>query len=148
MTKSKHPLFKMWCRLRNYYTNPNNSHYKYYGGRGLEMSSEWMNNFYQFAHDIEALGPRPPDGILDRRDNDQGHNASNCFWGNPHDNCNNRQTSMMVTYQGRTQSLADWSTELGIKHRTLWSRLKPRQGLSAYSVDEAFTKPINRHYNK
>ena len=55
---------------------------------------------------------------------------------------------MMVTYQGRTQSLADWSTELGLNHRTLWSRLKPRKGLKAYTVKEAFETPLYCGYKK
>ena len=149
MTKSKHPLFQQWCRIRNLYNNPNNAQYKYYGGRGLKLSKAWDNDFWNFAEDIEAMGPKPhPDAILDRKDNDLGHSKRNCFWGNKHDNANNRQTNMMVTYKGRTQSLADWATELGVNHRMLWSRLNPRKGLKAYTVKEAFETPLTYGHKK
>lgn len=141
MLKSHHPLFKKWCAIRNLYNNPNNRHYKYYGGRGLKLSTSWDTDFWTFVEDIESLGPRPnPDAILDRKNNNLGHSKRNCFWGNRHDNSNDRQSNMMVTYQGRTQSLADWSTELGINHRTLWSRLHDR----GYTVKQAFTRSL--HY--
>jgi hypothetical protein len=104
------------------------------------MSKSWMMSFERFCEDIEALGPKPSsDAILDRRNNDKGHSKSNCFWGTRIGNANNRQTNMMVTYQGRTQSLADWSKELRVNHRTLWSRLHDR----GYTTKEAFNLPLN-----
>jgi hypothetical protein len=140
MTKSKHPLFKMWCSLRNVYTNPNNCQYKYYGGRGLTMSRDWMMSFEQFCEDIESYGPKPyKRSILERKNVNKGHSRSNCQWATRKINANHRRSNWQVTYQGRTQSLADWSRELGINHRTLWSRLYDR----GYTVKETFTRPLH-----
>ena len=140
MGVASHKWYGWWNSIKNSYTNPNNNNYPCYGGRGLTMSREWFYNFEQFVQDVEALGPKPSTNtILERIDNNKGHSRNNCRWATKKENANNRRNNMLVKYQGRTQSLADWSRELGIKHKTLWCRLHDR----GYTVKEAFSLPLN-----
>lgn len=120
----KHPLWRRWANLRNQCNNERNYNWKYYGGRGITYPKRW-DNFENFVNDIEStIGPIPFKGAhLDRKNNDRGYSRNNICWSTPRENSNNRQTNHMVTYQGRRQTLADWSRETGIPFRTLWSRL-------------------------
>lgn len=51
---------------------------------------------------------------------------------------NNRKDNRMITFNGKTQCMADWSRELGIKQATLSSRINDR----GWSIEKAFTTPI------
>ena len=43
-----------------------------------------------------------------------------------------------ITFQGKTQSLTEWSIELGYKHVTLYARLR-----AGWCIDRAFTVPVD-----
>ena len=45
----------------------------------------------------------------------------------------NKRNNRVITYDGRTQILAQWARELGIHHATIRNRL-----LKGWSVKEAF----------
>ena len=54
---------------------------------------------------------------------------------------NNRKNTLFLTYQGITLPLTVWSDRLGINRHTLRDRVTRR----GWSVEDAFTKPIQRH---
>lgn len=136
---TKHPLWKRWLSFRNWCNNPNNYHYKYYGGRGLGYDPRW-DDFETFVFDIEStIGPLPGPGLmLDRIDNDQGYFLGNLRWANSKENYRNKQNNLMVTYQGQTLALAEWCEKLGLNLRTVWSRIKDYN----MTPEEALTRPI------
>ena len=61
--------------------NPNNSMYKYYGGRGIKVCAEWqdVDKFKSWAlangYDIHASRRQC---TIDRIDNDKGYSPDNC----------------------------------------------------------------------
>lgn len=72
------PVYKSWQDAKARCTNPNNSHWEYYGGRGVEMVKEWMDSFEKFyAH----IGPKPSERhTLDRVDPDGNYAPGNVRW--------------------------------------------------------------------
>jgi hypothetical protein len=123
----QHPLWRRWANLRNQCNNENNHSWKYYGARGISYPKRW-DDFATFVEDVEStIGPLPFKGAhFDRKNNDTSYSLRNIQWSSPKENYNNRQTNHMVTYKGRKQTLAEWSRELGIPLRTMWSRLMDR----------------------
>ena len=71
-------------------TNPNDTHYKYYGGRGITVCGEWLDvtNFVAWA---EATHPNIEGLSLDRIDNDKGYSPENCRWADRSMQCVNQR---------------------------------------------------------
>ena len=68
----------IWKSMKQRTTNPNCSTYHHYGGRGIEMCPEWLNDFGRFLADV---GPRPSQQhSIDRINNDGNYEPSNIRW--------------------------------------------------------------------
>lgn len=105
--------------------------YKNYGGRGIEVDSRWHGSPALFFQD---MGPKPEGGTLERRNNDDGYNPSNCYWATMSDQQNNKRTSRKLTSGGITLTVAQWARQLGI------NRESPRWRLAnGWSVDDAMS---------
>lgn len=84
------------------------------------MCDRWIESFENFYAD---MGARPgPEFTMERIDNDGPYSPENCRWADRIDQANNRSNGVTLTHQGRTQTLAQWSKESGIKYGTLWFR--------------------------
>jgi hypothetical protein len=120
--------------MRERCNNPNKDNYSYYGGRGITVAPEW-DSFWKF---VEDMGPKPdPSYQLDRVDSNGSYCKSNCRWVSARDNQNNRPTyNVTVTYNGRTQSIAQWARECGLRYRTLYHRIN-----RGWELERALTWP-------
>jgi hypothetical protein len=132
---SKRPrIYTTWCDMRNRCNNPNNRSYHKYGGRGIRVCDRW-NEFSRFAEDMGE--PPAPHYQLERIDNNGNYEPSNCRWATPKEQARNRRSSRLLTFQGRTQTLAAWCHELGLKHSTVVMRLTQYN----WSVAKALSTP-------
>src|ERR1700740_3760518 len=72
------PEYLAWDGAIQRCTNPNHPGYKHYGGRGIVMCEEWMNDFTLF---FQSLGSRPSLlHSLDRINNEGNYEPGNCRW--------------------------------------------------------------------
>ena len=72
-----HRLYKTWNGMMQRCHNPNNTKYKDYGGRGINVCERWkdIKNF------IDDMYPTFIDGLeLDRKNNNKGYSLDNCRW--------------------------------------------------------------------
>lgn len=87
-TDGRHPLYGTWCNMKQRCYNPANPAYKYYGGRGISICAEWVNDFAKFRDDI---GTKPsPIHSIDRIDPDGNYEPANCRWATPKQQAENR----------------------------------------------------------
>ena len=64
-------------------TNPKNKSYPNYGGRGINIASNWRNSFKAF---IDHIGLRPNNTYsIDRINNDIGYIPGNVRWATTHE---------------------------------------------------------------
>lgn len=117
---SKHPLFGIWSNMISRCYDQHNHAYKNYGGRGIYVCSEWINNPVQFISD---MSPRPPGLDLDRIDNNGNYSKSNCRWATRKEQATNRRSTRLVEFNGETNSILEWSRITGINRRTIAQRL-------------------------
>lgn len=118
MKKTKE--WKTWSSMRERCLNPNHRFYYSYGGRGITICKRWdkFENFYS------DMGNRPSGNYsLDRRDNNKGYSPSNCYWATKLEQGNNRRTNKIVTHAGKSQTVAQWARELGIRPLCIHRRL-------------------------
>lgn len=117
--------------MRRRCNNPRDADYESYGGRGISVCERWKNDFWAF---VEDMGERPGGCSLDRVNNDGNYSPENCRWATPLEQSNNTRSAILVTYEGKTQSISAWAREKGLSIQTLAGRLR-----KGWSIEKAFT---------
>jgi hypothetical protein len=127
------PEYVTWrCMLRRC-TNRKHEQWKNYGGRGITVCERWrkFENFYA------DMGERPSrQHSIDRIDNSVGYSPENCRWALPREQSRNTRVNRLLTHDGETLTLTDWSKRKRIGDGTIRQRL--RRG---WSTERALTMP-------
>lgn len=132
----KHPLYHVWWSMQQRCSNRADPAYYRYGGRGIRVCDRWQGAF-GFVNFIADMGERPSvKHSLDRRDNDKGYSPDNCRWATARDQAHNMRTNVNLTVDGRTQCIAAWAEETGLKRGTIQWRIK-----HGWSHESAVTTP-------
>ncbi len=110
---------------------PKHKSYPDYGGRGIRICAEWIDDFDRFIAD---MGPRPSlKHSIDRIDNNGHYEPGNCQWATRIQQMGNRSMAVQITFDGRTMCMAAWAREVSISGKALKYRLEN------WTVEEALT---------
>lgn len=128
-------MHNSWSAMLNRCEHINNKNYDLYGGRGIRVCDEWHK--WEVFRDW-ALNNGYNDGLtIDRIDRNGNYEPSNCRWVTMDVQANNKSNNKYITYQGRTQSLADWCRELDLDY----DRTKARLNSCNMTTEQAFELP-------
>jgi hypothetical protein len=131
-------LYRVWEGMRRRCNDPKFPSYENYGGRGITVCEEWLNNASAFIQWAKNNGYKK--GLsIDRIDVNGNYEPSNCRWVNAKQQANNRRNNVFITHNSRTQTIAEWENELGFKPGVIGKRL--RKGIC---IKDAITKPLRR----
>lgn len=109
-----------WSRIHGRCNNPKDKAFKYYGARGIRVSSAW-DTFEPFLRDI---GRAPtPKHTLERIDNSRGYEPGNVRWATMHEQLRNTRASHFVTAFGQRRVLTDWAHDFEMPVATLRHRI-------------------------
>lgn len=134
--RSNHDLHRIWANMKQRCNNPNNTHYKWYGGRGIQVCERW-NQFLNFVAD---MGPRPTSAhTIDRIDNEKNYSPENCRWATRKQQGANRRGLHILEYNGERLMVTQWADRIGIVYVGILNRLK-----RGWSVERAVTTPSLR----
>lgn len=127
--------YTVWHGMLSRCRNRLDPTYRNYGARGITVCRRWCLSFENFFAD---MGPRPsPSHTLDRfPDNNGNYEPGNVRWATLIEQANNKRTTRLITYEGTTLSVSQWSRVLGISPQGLFYRLSTR------SVKSALTDPV------
>lgn len=90
---SSHYLYELWTNIKKRCLNAKTPNYHRYGGRGISISSDWVDDFPRFAEYIlDNLGERPDGMSLDRIDNNGNYEEGNIRWATAKQQANNRSS--------------------------------------------------------
>lgn len=114
-------LYHIYYKMKTRCYNKHHISYKDYGGRGIKICNEWLNDFMKFYNWAIANGYN--DNLtIDRIDVNGNYEPSNCRWADRTTQSNNTRRCIYITYNGKTQTIAQWAEELGINYNTLRAR--------------------------
>lgn len=127
----EYSIYDSWRGMLRRCENPHADSYKYYGLRGISVCEEWhdFKNFYDWA----LKNGWAPGLSIDRICTNDGYYPGNCRWADRTTQANNRSNSKIIEYNGRTQTLAEWCTELNLSYRKTYMRL-----YNGWSVERSF----------
>lgn len=122
--------YRAWKSMMARCETASASHFEYYGGRGIKVCERW----HRFENFIEDMGECPPEMSLDRIDTNGNYEKTNCRWATREQQCNNKRDNHNLTWNGKTHTLKQWSTILGINYSTIRARVN-----RGWDVDRVLT---------
>lgn len=114
-------IYSVYRSMKSRCYSKGNKSYYLYGGKGIIICDEWLNDKDKF---IEwALNNGYKEGLtIDRIDGDKGYKPSNCRWVDRYVQNNNTNRNRLVTYNGETHSLAEWARIVGLSYKAIAHR--------------------------
>jgi DNA-binding CsgD family transcriptional regulator len=89
------PEYITWASMKVRCYKPSNKNYVNYGGRGITVCPEWLDDFEAF---LAYMGPRPsPKHSIDRIDNDGNYEPGNVRWADRYVQSRNRRPQLRET---------------------------------------------------
>lgn len=135
-------LYKRYYHIKERCYNPNSKSYHRYGGRGIKMCDEWLQNYENFEKWALSHGFMP-ELAIDRIDNDGNYSPDNCRFVTLKENNQKRRTAVYYTINGETKNLQQWCDYYKINRGTVITRLE-----HGYDIIDALTKPIKGERNR
>lgn len=132
-------LYSVWNMMKQRCGNPNNDAYEHYGGRGISVCDEWKNDYETFRswaieNGYDPHSDRHHSCTIDRIDVNGNYEPNNCRWVSAEIQANNSRRNHTIDAFGRTQTLAEWGKETGVKPSTIAFRLR-----SGWDTETALT---------
>jgi len=137
--ESKTPTWSVWVGLRSRCSNPNNSKYPNYGGRGVTFCERWK----EYSNFLEDMGRRPSSEYsIDRIDVNGNYEPSNCRWTTAKVQARNKTTTLFVRFKGVDRKLTELCEELGIRYKYVHGRVR-----KGHNLEVIITRAIELSYN-
>lgn len=133
------PEYRAWVGLKQRCLNTKNPRYENYGGRGIKVHPDWVNDFGRFLKDV---GARPSNKhSLDRINNDGNYEPGNAKWATDIEQTNNQSRSVRFTRNdGSMISLRDAVELSGLTKAAIHLRIKRLN----MSIDDAMSIPLGQ----
>ena len=142
---SRARLYYVWSNMIARCSNPKNIGYSSYGGRGIKVCDEWLNDFQAFhdwaiANGYDETAPRG-ECTIDRIDNDGSYCPENCRWTTAKVQANNTRRTRFIEFDGECLSVSEWARRLGMNQSTLSMRINKY----GWSADKALRKEVRNY---
>lgn len=130
-------LHKIWESMHARCEYEKHPYFSDYGGRGITVCEEWKE-FIPFRDWATANG-YADNLTIDRKDHNGDYSPENCRWTTMKEQQNNKRSNHLVTLNGVSRTITEWSEILGIKKTTIKERLR-----CGWTDEQALTTPVRK----
>jgi hypothetical protein len=126
-----------WINMRDRCSNPKNTHWKMYGGRGITVCQRWQRSFHNFYADMG-----PSNGLtIERIDVNGNYEPDNCKWIPASEQAWNKTNSRKIIAFGEEKLFIEWARFLDIDASLLHYHLRTGKTME-YIIEER--KPVKK----
>lgn len=130
-------LYGIWCKMKDRCLREKNPAYKWYGGRGITICKEWLDDFTNFYN--WSMQNFYDDNLsIDRIDVNGNYEPDNCRWIPLEEQALNTRNTKFLTYKGETKTVSEWCEITGIKKTTMLNRIR-----LGFTPEECIELPIH-----
>lgn len=115
-------LYNIYYGMKCRCYNKNYKYYEYYGGRGIKVCDEWLNDFQVF-YDWAINNGYKENLTIDRINTNGNYEPDNCCWVDRKQQTRNRRNTKRIEYHGEIKPLAEWCELLGFEYSTIYDRI-------------------------
>lgn len=131
---SKTRLYKIYNKIKERCYTPSCERYKNYGGRGIVMCKEWLDDFMSF-HEWAVNNGYEDHLSIERIDIDGNYCPENCKWITMKEQAYNKQNTFWVEYNGEHISLSKLLKQLGLYNKM--GAIKKRMSVNGIPLEDA-----------
>lgn len=143
------PVYRVWASIVQRTTNPKNSQWEYYGGRGIVLCEKWKA-FEGFWDDMRQ--GYSPELSIERRDVDKGYDKSNCYWAEiatqQHNKRKQKNRSSMFLGVGFHKTSGKWQAQIAKNKVTTYLGLFTSEIAAATAYDNVAEELYGDRPNK
>ena len=115
-------IYNTYCNMKKRCYFSGSINFKDYGGRGITICNEWLEDFMNFYNWAMANGY--DDSLtIDRIDVNGNYEPSNCRWVTAPQQRRNKRTNHYITINGVKKPLYEWCNIYGIYPSSVYRRI-------------------------
>lgn len=141
--RNKYPHYKriysIYDGMRKRCYRKNKDNYEHYGGRGITICDEWLNDFMSFYNWAINNGYQD-DLTIDRIDNDGNYEPDNCRWATWEEQFYNKSDTVYITIDGESKTILEWCKISGLTYSAFWQRYNK----AGMTTKEELLKPLKQ----
>lgn len=116
-------LYDIYRGIKRRCLNPKFKHYKDYGGRGIKICDEWLEDYLNFKE--WAINNGYSDNLtIERIDFNGNYEPNNCKWIPLSEQPKNTRRCRFITINGIKHTIKEWAKYLNLSYSTLIYRMK------------------------
>lgn len=122
--ESKSKLYRAYRNMLNRCYRQKDKFYKHYGGRNIQVCSEWLgengySNFSKWAKETGYKEDKRGICTLDRIDVNGNYCPNNCRWVSQIVQCNNRRITRRIKINGEVDTVSNMSRKYNLNYNVL-----------------------------
>lgn len=120
------PLYNKYHSMVARCTCPNDSRYKYYGGRGIKVCDEWRDKYgaYYFIDWARSCTDYKDGLTIDRKDTNGDYSPTNCTWSTMKEQASNKRNVRIFIVNGERMTALDYCKYRGLPYGKFSKRLR------------------------
>ena len=128
--------YRIWQGMLGRCSNPNYPKWRNYGGKGITVCDRWRT----FENFLADMGECPSDNhSIDRICSNGNYEPANTRWSDRYQQANNKTNNVVLEFQGRRLTMAEWAKELDISYNAIQFRLQ-----RGWNIEDTLTVSVRK----